>query len=306
MKKKHKKLILVIDGNFFAWRAYSTRNLSTSTGTPTSVISGMLQMIKNLFNEFRYDRLVICWDSPLGSQFRKKIYPEYKANRKDAKEKNKSLFVQMDSARDFFKSLNVRQAILPGIEGDDIISLVAIYYASHGHESIIASADRDLLQLISPGVKIYRPNTKQLVGEKEFRKMYDGLPPSDLIKIKSLMGDKGDNIPGVQGIGERGAIQIVKEFKTLRNIMNKKTTNRKILLIRNNIKTVELAYKLVKIIRNPLELPPESKKLFSLMMKSFKGERIVDWSKMKRTFRVLELRHRNFNALAEQFTLVVD
>jgi len=304
--KKKPKLIFIIDGNFFAWRAYKTRNLSTSSGRQTSVISGMLQMIKGLHEEFRYNRLVICWDPPDGSQFRKKLFPEYKANRKESREKNQSLFEQIADARRFFEALNVRQAILPGIEGDDVMALVAFGYADKGHRTIICSADRDLLQLIRPGVKIYRPNTKQLVGRKEFADMYSGLKPSDLVKIKSIMGDKGDNIPGIPGIGEKGAIEIVKSFRTIEQIMTRRTINKKVILVRKHIKQVELAYNLVKILRVPEELPKKQRRMFLSTMKSFRGCRTIDWMKLKKEFHRLELRHRNFNAIAEQLTLVYE
>lgn len=303
--KRRAKLIFLIDGNFFAWRAYSTRNLSTSGGVPTSVISGMLQMIKTCYQEFRYDRIVVCWDSPQGSAFRKKLYPEYKANRAEAKEKNKSLFEQIDHARKFFSALNVRQAILTGIEGDDVMGLVANYYAARDHKVVIATADRDLLQLVTNKIKVFRPNTKELYDWAEFGRKH-GITPLEYIKVKSLMGDKGDNVPGIAGIGEKRAIAIVKAFGTLEQIMTRRTTDRYVLLVRKHIKQVNLAYKLVKILTKPKELPHRVRKEFKGMVVRFKGPRRVDWMKMKKQFKNLELRHRNFNAIAEQFSLRVD
>lgn len=303
--KRKTKLIFLIDGNFFAWRAYSTRNLSTSGGIPTSVISGMLQMIKTCYQEFRYDRIVVCWDSPKGSEFRKKLYPEYKANRAEAKKKNKTLFEQIDHARKFFGSLNVRQAILTGIEGDDIMGLVANYYAARGQKIIIATADRDLLQLVTDKIKVFRPNTKELYDWAEFGRKH-GITPLQYIKVKSLMGDKGDNVPGIPGIGEKRAMAIVNAFGTLKSIMTCRTTDRYVLLVRKNIKLVNLAYKLVRIMTAAEELPRKRREEFKIMVGRFKGPRRVDWMKMKKQFRLLELRHRNFNAIAEQFSLRVD
>jgi DNA polymerase-1 len=303
---KKTKLIVIVDGNNFAWRAYSTRNLSTSTGIPTSVISGILQQIKFIYNEFRYDRLIICWDHPKGGTFRKDILPEYKANREENREKHKSIFSQITHARKFFKTLNVRQAMFEGIEGDDVMSLVANHYAGKKHNVIIASTDKDLLQLITPRIRIYRPITKELIDTSKFKEMYGGLSPKDLIKVKSLMGDKGDNIPGINGIGEKGAIKIVKEFKTLKNIMKTDTKDRKVKMVKDNIKVVNRAFMLVKIIISIKEIQGEHKKRFLKTMKSFKGKRKIDWMKLKGEFKRLEMKHRNFNSVAEQLSLRVD
>jgi len=305
MARKNRKLVVLIDGNFFAFRAYATRSLSTSTGIQTSVISGMLQMFKNLYKRFQYDRLIICWDSTKGSALRKGLFPEYKANRKEAKEERKDLFVQMRQARKFFKTLNVRQAVLKGVEGDDMMGILSAYYAKE-QEVLIVSADKDLLQLVRPSVSVFRPINDQMVDTREFADMYDGITPNQFIKAKSLMGDKGDNIPGVPGIGEKRAIEIVKRYPTLKDVLDDTSAKPYIRAVGKHIKTVNLAFKLVKICRKPSELGNGFKKPFSRLVASFKGKRIVEVNVMVTLIRSLEMRHRNWDALADALTIRLD
>jgi len=306
MKKamKNNKKILILDGNLFAFRAYMTRNLETSKGVPTSVISGILQMLKKMYADLSYDRLIICWDGKGGSALRQGIFPEYKANRKESREKLEPLFKQIKMAKKFFKVLNVRQVSIRGVEGDDIMGIMSRLYAGDGLNVIIASADKDLLQLIDEKISVFRPTQKEMIDLKEFKKQY-GIMPKDFIKVKSLMGDTGDNVPGVMGIGEKRALEIVKKYPTLKDLQKDNDPKPFIKKVQDNLPVVNLAYKLVKICRYGRELGIEYEQEFSKIYKRLKGVRFCDIEAMMKQVRKFEMKHRNFQGLAKVLSIIL-
>jgi len=298
--KNKKPLMLIIDGNFFAFRAYATRKLQTSAGVPTSVISGIIQMVKNLHNSYGHENLIICWDAKGGSQLRKKIFKDYKGTRG---EKPEDLKVQLKMAYRFFKAMNVRQARIKGIEGDDLMGMFSHYFSENGYKVIIVSGDKDLWQLVKKRVAIWRPIRKELISLKVFKKMFDGLTPQDFLKMKSLIGDKGDNIPGIQGIGPKTADKIVRRYGTLKNILKHSEEDKNAAIVKKNIKIVRLAYDLSRIRTDHKELGIINKK-FNKMTDSFLRKRKVGEEKIHRLVRSLEMKHRNFEALAKAFSVI--
>lgn len=306
-KKKSRnpqKKILIIDGNYAAWRSYATRKLRTSTGIETSVISGMLQSFKTLFYKFRYDTLIICWDGEGGSEYRKGIFKEYKAQRKELHEKHKSVFIQMDTARKFFRELNVRQIRLKGVEGDDLMGILSNHFANP-NKVIIVSADRDLLQLVKSNISVFRPMGKrsELITTNNFARKLNGLSTKEFIKIKSLVGDKGDNIPGVPGIGPKRASDLVKKYGTIKEINKNRKRDKYAELVMKNIKVVLRAYILSKIFTKPKGLIDKEK--FDKVINSLNRFRTVNISKMKEQVSKYEMKHRNFPMLANILSLEI-
>ncbi len=211
------KKILVIDGSSIIHRAYyGVRPLSTKSGKPTNAIYGMVNMISRQLDTVKPDYAAVAFDLKTPT-FRHKLYPEYKAGRRPTPE---DLVAQFDDAKEVLRAMGLHILTLEGYEADDIQGTVA--HMAHDvpdTESFVFSGDRDLLQLIDDKITVLlATNTETLpMHEEEFRAKY-GIPSSEFVDMKALMGDSSDNIPGVAGIGEKTAAGLIAAFGTLEGI----------------------------------------------------------------------------------------
>jgi DNA polymerase-1 len=213
-----KKKILVIDGNSIINRAfYGIRFLSTKSGQPTNAIYGMINIISKQMDAINPDYAAVAFDLKAPT-FRHKLYPEYKAGRHPTPDELK---VQFAPAKECLSLMGISVLELEGYEADDIQGTIANF--AHGcpfdAESYVLSGDRDLLQLIDDRVSVLlATNTDTLLMDREaFREKY-GIESSQFIDLKALMGDSSDNIPGVAGVGEKTACQLIQNFGTLEGI----------------------------------------------------------------------------------------
>ena len=216
------KPILVIDSNYVAHRVmFKMGNLSYQEKM-TGVIFGFLRTIMELHERFKPADIVFCWDSP--KSWRKVIFPDYKGNRN----KDLSPTERRDRETAYSQFNELRDDILPrigfanvftqtGIEADDIIAKVVIeqplgelFYRKH----IIVSSDNDLFQVLALA-DMYFIDKKQLFTKKDFIEQYD-VHPSDWLKVKSLVGDSSDNIPGVKGVGIKTAVKYLNGNRTMK------------------------------------------------------------------------------------------
>ncbi|MEK7584441.1 MAG: DNA polymerase I [Patescibacteria group bacterium] len=200
-----------------AWHAIP--NLTTKDGRMVNAVYGFTSILLRILKELNPDYVVAAFDLP-HETFRKKEYKEYKAQR-EAPEKD--FIDQISLAEDILKALNIPILAKPGYEADDIIgSLAKYFYAKHKDvETIIVSGDLDTLQLVNDRTKIYtmRKGLADTVyyDTAAVRERYD-LEPRQIIDMKALAGDPSDNIPGVKGIGVKGAATLIKEFDSLENL----------------------------------------------------------------------------------------
>ncbi|MBQ6627059.1 MAG: DNA polymerase I [Ruminococcus sp.] len=209
--------LLVVDGNSILNRAYyGIRPLTTKDGMFTNAIYGFLTMLEKIKSDTNPDRVAIAFDLK-AKTFRHEAYALYKANRKGMPEE---LHMQLQPLKDLLTALGYKIVTCEGYEADDILGTLAKKCEESDNECVIATGDRDSLQLVSDkvsvrlaknlnGTMIYTPSTIM----EEY-----GVTPKELIEIKAIQGDTSDNIPGVAGIGPKGATELIKKFKTVEYI----------------------------------------------------------------------------------------
>ncbi len=214
------KKLLIIDSNSIINRAfYGVRYLSAKDGTPTNAIFGFLKTLFKLIDETAPDYICAAFDLKAPT-FRHKMYAEYKAQRKPMPE---DLVRQMPIAKEILTKMGVTILEKEGYEADDIIGTISRLCEEKGTECLIATGDKDDLQLASDKTKVILTVTKGGVNEtvyysdKEVFEKY-GVTPAEFIDVKALMGDSSDNIPGVAGIGEKTALSLIQKNKNIENI----------------------------------------------------------------------------------------
>ena len=209
--------LLVLDGNSIFNRAfYGIKLLTTKDGFYTNAIYGFLTMLSKLLDEITPDAVAIAFDVKAPT-FRHNAYSEYKATRKGMPDE---LAVQFPVLKELLSNMGYKLVEKEGYEADDILGTLAAACEATGNECVIATGDRDSLQLVSPNVSVRIAATKfgrpevTLYDEAKIQEKY-GVTPKQLIDIKAIQGDVSDNIPGVAGIGEKGAGELIRTFGSL-------------------------------------------------------------------------------------------
>ena len=220
-----KKCLIVIDSNSIIHRAYhALPPLTTKKGELVNAVYGFLLVFFKAIKEFQPDYVAATFDLPAPT-FRHEKFKEYKAKRVKAPDE---LYEQIPKVKEILRAFNVQIFEKEGFEADDIIGTISSQAPKKQImpeiESIIVSGDLDTLQLVDKNTKVYalRKGVKDIIlynGEK-VKEKYGGLTPSQLPDFKALRGDPSDNIPGVLGIGEKTAIQLIKQFGNLENLYN--------------------------------------------------------------------------------------
>ena len=211
--------LLVIDGNSILNRAYyGVRLLSTKDGRFTNGIYGFLNIFLSLLGTYEPDSVAIAFDLKAPT-FRHKMYSEYKAGRKPAP---RELVEQFAPLKELLTALGYTVVEKEGYEADDILGTLSAN-CKEGDFCYIATGDRDSLQLVSENVNVVLASTKAgqpvstLYNIEKIKEEYK-VTPKQLIDIKAIQGDSSDNIPGVQGIGPKGAIDLISQFHSIENI----------------------------------------------------------------------------------------
>ena len=211
------KKILVIDGNSIINRAfYGVRPLTTKSGKSTNAIFGMINIISKQMDLIKPDYAAVAFDVK-AKTFRHEMYEHYKEGRHPTPPE---LLSQFPDAKECLSLMGIHVMELPGYEADDVQGTVAsLAHSSEDTESYILTGDRDLLQLIDDKITVLLATNQDTLhmSRDEFFAKY-GIEPSQFVDMKSLMGDSSDNIPGVSGIGEKTAAQLIKNFGTLDGI----------------------------------------------------------------------------------------
>ena len=212
--------LLVLDGNSIVNRAfYGIKLLTTKDGRYTNAIVGFLNILHSLLAEHQPDEVAIAWDLRAPT-FRHKMYDGYKATRKGMPEE---LAQQMPVLKQLLADLGFVMVSCEGWEADDILGTLAAACAQRRDDCLLATGDRDSLQLVSQSTTVLLASSR--MGRSEtipmdpdaVREKY-GLEPRQLIDLKSLMGDASDNIPGVPGVGEKTATALVQQFGSLQGV----------------------------------------------------------------------------------------
>ncbi|MBQ4556444.1 MAG: DNA polymerase I [Clostridia bacterium] len=218
--------LLVIDGNSIINRAfYGVRPLTTKDGMHTNAIYGMINIIEKHLKAVAPDYAAVAFDLKAPT-FRHKMYDAYKAGRRTTPEE---LLMQFAPAKDILRAMGLTVIEKEGYEADDIIGTLAYKAANEGIAAYVLTGDRDSLQLIGENVTVLLATNTETINfdRNEFVNHY-GVEPTQFVDVKAIMGDKSDNIPGVAGIGEKGALKLISDFGTLENIYSELETTDKI------------------------------------------------------------------------------
>lgn len=209
---------LLVDGNSLLNRAfYALPVLSTASGEYTNAVYGFFNMLFSMLDRLKPEYAAVAFDRKEPT-FRHKQFTEYKAGRKPMPDE---LIPQFPLLKSALEEVNIPFIEMPGFEADDLLGTLSLSGELAGLECCVLSGDRDVLQLVSDKTTVYL--TKKGISELEtytpdYLKEKMGLEPEQIIELKALMGDSSDNIPGVPGIGEKTALKLLNEYKTVDNI----------------------------------------------------------------------------------------
>ena len=215
MNQKKEKVYL-IDGTSYIYRAFhAIRELTNSKGFPTNASYGFTRMVLKLLSDKAPRYFAIVFDAK-GPTFRHKIYKDYKANRPPMPDE---MVPQIPVIKSIVKNLNIKMIEREGYEADDIIGTLARKCEEKGFYVVMVTGDKDFRQLIKPGISMW-DTMKDKVTDYVTLKEANGFEPDKFIDVMGLSGDRGDNIPGVPGIGEKTAISLIKEFGSFEKIFD--------------------------------------------------------------------------------------
>lgn len=209
-----KKLIIIDISNYIFRAFFAIRPLHAPDGTPVNAVYGVLSMLHNLIVKYKPTHIFIARDTKDGS-FRAEMFPEYKAHRTEPPDELIPQFALVD---ELIKALGIPEMRLPRYEADDIIGSAAIQWKKHFDEILIASGDKDLMQFVDGPIKML-DTMKEVTYSREDVKDKMGVYPEQIVDYLSLIGDSSDNIPGVPGIGPKGAQNLLEEYGTLESIL---------------------------------------------------------------------------------------
>ncbi len=207
--------LLIVDAPGYVYRAFfALPPMTRPDGTPVNAVYGFANMMLRLMERYPDDDIVVVFDAG-GPTFREKIYEDYKAQREPPPAE---MEVQFPLVRRAAEAFDLPVLEVPGVEADDVIATLVRMAREAGREVIVVSADKDLMQLVGPGVVMWHPIREAFIGPEEVRARF-GVGPEHVRDVLALAGDPTDNVPGVRGIGVKTAAQLVREFGSLEDIL---------------------------------------------------------------------------------------
>jgi DNA polymerase-1 len=269
--------LYLIDGNSYFYRAFhAIKKLTNSKGTPTNAVYGFTTMLLKILREKKPDGLAIVFDSPVPTG-RHRLYEHYKAQRPETPS---DLIIQIPVIKEVIKAFNIPVFEMAGFEADDVICTLAGKVAEKGSNVFIVSGDKDMMQAINSFIKLYDPMKDMIIDKENIMQRFE-MPPEKIVEIMALTGDSVDNIPGVKGIGEKTAKELLLKAGGLDNLLDhpekiEKERLRK--LVSENMELIRLSRSLATIDMNvPVEF-----QLQDLIVKE------PDWAALFHLFSELE------------------
>ncbi len=279
---ERKKLYLIDVSGYYYRAFFALPPMSTSEGQPTNAIYGFTTMLQKLLKEQKPDYLAAVLDCPEPT-FRHEVYPDYKAHRPKMPDE---LSAQISHMKDVITAFSIASVSKPGFEADDVIGTMARQAEAAGLDVVIISGDKDMCQLVSERITLLDTMRGTVTGTDKVQEKY-GVPPEKIIEIFSLMGDKSDNVPGVPGIGEKTAAELINAYGTLDgvyanldSITKKKAkealaANREKAYLSRQLVTIDTAVPL-DILWSDCQLPqPDEEALWGLY-KKFEFKRLLE------------------------------
>ncbi|MCK4869896.1 MAG: DNA polymerase I [Gammaproteobacteria bacterium] len=215
MSKKFSKPFILIDGSSYLYRAFhALPPLTNSKGQPTGAIYGVVNMIRKLLAEYDPARVVVVFDAK-GPTFRHEMYKEYKAHRPPMPPELRS---QIEPLHALIKALGLPLLAVSGVEADDVIATLAKAGKEHGLEVLISTGDKDMTQLVNGQVNLINTMSNAYFGREQVIEKY-GVAPEQIVDYLSLIGDKSDNIPGIDKVGPKTAAAWLQKYGSLDEII---------------------------------------------------------------------------------------
>ena len=238
--------LILVDGSAFLFRSYFStlsQNLTNESGFPTGAMFGVVNAIKHLQRKYQDAKIIMIFDAK-GSNFRHEMFPDYKANRSPAED---DLVVQIEPLYKIVKAMGFHFLCEQGVEADDVIATLSKLAREEGIETIIASGDKDLFQLIGGNIKQLDMKGK-LYGEEEVKEKM-GVNPNQILDLLALTGDSADNIPGVPSVGPKTASKWLELYESIEGVKaNAEKIGGKVgEKLRESFEILDLSYKLVQL-----------------------------------------------------------
>ncbi len=217
---KIKPHLVILDANALLHRAWhALPPLTSPDGTVVNAVYGVMSVVMKLLQEQKPDAFVACWDTKAPT-FRHEAFEAYKAQREKQPDE---LYAQIPLLKEGLAFMGVPSVEKDGYEADDLIGTIALHSKKEDWHVMIVTGDRDALQLVQSDVSVlaFKKGVSEtiLFDEEEVMRQY-GLTPAQFVEYKSLRGDPSDNIPGIRGIGEKGATDLLKTYGDLRGIFH--------------------------------------------------------------------------------------
>ena len=281
---KSSQTFLVLDGNALLHRAWhAIPPLTTKDGLVVNAAYGFSMVLEKMREQFKPDYMAVAWDLP-GKTFRHERYEAYKATRK---KKEQELYDQIPIIQDILKTFHIPSLSAVGFEADDIIGTLVSTAEKKNFETLIVTGDLDSLQLVNPHTKVVffqkGISETKIYDEKAVEERYD-LKPEQLIDYKALRGDPSDNLPGVVGIGEKTATELLKAYKTIVGIFSA-------------LESGKIEEKIAKKLRGKEEQAKEMRELVTIVCDvktdfifSSAETKEPDWDAVREIYRRLEFR----------------
>ncbi|HEY1250604.1 MAG TPA: DNA polymerase I [Thermoanaerobaculia bacterium] len=242
--------LYLVDAMSNIHRAYhAIQRLSTMAGKPTNAIYGFVTMLRKMLREHGPDLVAAAWDGPQRTQ-RHDAYAEYKANRKPMAD---DLASQIGDIREALDAYRIPILELPGFEADDVIGTLAAKAAAAGTDVVIVTADKDMLQLVGPHIRVFHTGKEIFLDESGVEAFF-GVAPGQVADVLALMGDSVDNVPGVPGVGQVTAKKWIAQYGSLPKLLERagEIKGKVGESLRENVEKAQLSRRLVEI---PTDLP---------------------------------------------------
>lgn len=208
--------VVLVDGSSYLFRAFhALPPLTNSKGQPTGAVKGVINMLRSLQKNYAGSKIVVVFDAK-GKTFRNDMYSEYKANRPPMPD---DLRVQIQPIHDIVDAMGLPRLVIEGVEADDVIGTLAKQATEQGIETVISTGDKDMAQLVSEHVTLINTMTNTAMDREGVVEKF-GIPPERIVDYLALMGDKVDNIPGVEKCGPKTAVKWLLEYDSLQGVMD--------------------------------------------------------------------------------------
>lgn len=247
--------ICLIDGSGYIFRAfYALPPLTAPDGTPVNAVYGFTNMFLKLTSKIGCDYCLVLFDAKR-KNFRNDIFADYKGTRKETPEE---LIPQFPIIREAVEALNISFLEMEGYEADDLIATYADLALAKGLEAVVVSGDKDLMQLIRPGIEFYDPMKDKFFTPEDVKEKF-GVYPEKVVEVQALSGDSIDNVPGIPGIGPKTAAQLIEEYGSVEGLLQhaheiKQEKRRQTVL--DNAENARISLQLVTLKKDvPVELP---------------------------------------------------